>query len=46
MNDAQKVEFCEQAFLSNGVSIEVEKLDGFYKKRKAILTAKIRELLG
>lgn len=33
MNDAQMVELCEQVFLSDGVSLELEKFEGFYVKK-------------
>ena len=46
MNDEQKAEFCKQAIIPDGVSFELEHFDEFYEKRKAILTEKIRELLG
>lgn len=46
MNDEQKAEFCKQAIIPDGISLELEHFDEFYEKRKAILTEKIRELLG
>ena len=46
MNDEQKAEFCKQAMIPEDVSFELEHFDEFYEKRKAILTEKIRELLG
>jgi hypothetical protein len=46
MNDAQKAEFCQQSFIPEGVSLELENFDEFYEKRKSILAEKIRELLG
>ena len=46
MNDEQKAEFCKQAIIPDGISLELEYFDEFYEKRKAILTEKIRELLG
>ena len=46
MNDEQKAEFCKQAMIPQDVSLEIEDFEIFYEKRKAILTEKIRELLG
>ena len=46
MKDTEKVEFYEQAFIPKYISLEFEKFDEFYEKRKAILTDKLRELLG
>ena len=46
MNDTQKAEFCEQSFIPDCVSLELEKFEEFYEQRKAILATKIRELLG
>lgn len=46
MNDAQKATFCEQAFIPDGVSLELDKFEEFYEKRKSILADKLRELLG
>ena len=46
MNDEQKAEFCKEAIIPEGVSLELEHFDEFYEKRKAILTEKIRALLG
>lgn len=46
MNDDQKAEFCKEAIIPDGVSLELEHFDEFYEKRKAILTEKIRALLG
>jgi uncharacterized protein with ParB-like and HNH nuclease domain len=46
MNDEQKGEFCKEAIIPDGVSLELEHFDEFYEKRKAILTDKIRALLG
>ncbi|QCJ40836.1 DUF262 domain-containing protein [Bacillus sp. S3] len=46
MNDEQKAKFCKEAIIPDGVSFELEHFDEFYEKRKAILTEKIRELLG
>ncbi len=46
MNDTQKEEFRKQAFIPEGVSLELEDFEDFYEKRKVILTKKIRELLG
>lgn len=46
MNDDQKVEFCKQAMIPQDVSLEIEDFEKFYEARKAILTERIRELLG
>lgn len=46
MNDDQKVEFRKQAMIPQEVSLEFEKFDEFYEARKAVLTERIRELLG
>ena len=46
MNDTQKAEFCEQSFIPDGVSLELEKFEEFYEQRKAILATKIHKLLG
>ena len=46
MNDDQKTDFCKQAIIPYGISLELEHFDEFYEKRKAILTEKLRELLG
>ena len=46
MNDEQKAKFCKEAIIPDGVSLELEHFDEFYEKRKAILTQRIRELLG
>ena len=46
MNDDQKKIFREQALIPDGVSLELDKFDEFYEKRKVILTSKLRALLG
>lgn len=46
MNDEQKAEFCKQAMIPQDVSLEIEDFEKFYEARKAILTERIRELLG
>lgn len=46
MNDEQKAEFNKQAIIPQGVSLEIENFEEFYNKRKELLAAKIRELLG
>lgn len=46
MNNEQKAEFRKEALIPDGVSLELEKFEDFYEKRKALLTAKIRQLLG
>jgi len=44
MNNDQKAEFCKEAIIPNGVSLELENFDDFNEKRKAILMDKIRDL--
>lgn len=46
MNGDQKSEFCKQAMIPQDVSLELEDYEKFYEVRKAILTERIRELLG
>ena len=46
MNDEQKAKFCKEALIPDGVSLELENFEEFYEKRKGLLTAKIRQLLG
>lgn len=46
MNGEQKAEFCKQAIIPDGVSLELEHFDEFYEKRKAVLMDRIRALLG
>lgn len=46
MNEEQKAEFCKEALIPDGVSLELENFEEFYEKRKVLLTAKIRQLLG
>lgn len=46
MNDEQKAEFCKQAMIPKDASLEIEDFEKFYEARKAILTERIRELLG
>lgn len=46
MNDEQKAKFCKEALIPDGVSLELENFEEFYVKRKGLLTAKIRQLLG
>ena len=46
MNDEQKVEFNKQAMIPKDISLEIEDFEKFYEARKAILTVRIRELLG
>ena len=46
MNDEQKEEFCKQAMIPEGVSLEIEDFERFYEARRAIIAEKIRELLG
>ena len=46
MNDEQKAVFHKEALIPDGVSLELENFEEFYEKRKELLTAKIRQLLG
>ena len=46
MNDDQKAEFRNEAFIPDDVGLELEHFEEFYEKRKALLTIKIRQLLG
>ena len=46
MNGEQKVEFCREALIPEGVSFELKHFEDFYEKRKILLSKKIRQLLG
>lgn len=46
MNDDQKAEFCKQAIIPDGVSLELEHFEEFYEKRKDVLATKLHKLLG
>lgn len=46
MNGEQKAIFRKQALIPDGVSLELEYFEEFYEQRKALLTMKVRELLG
>ena len=46
MNDNQRLEFRKQAFIPEGVGLELKHFGEFYEKRKEILTLKLKELLG
>ena len=46
LNDDQKAEFRNEAFIPDDVGLELEHFEEFYEKRKALLTSKIRQLLG
>lgn len=46
MNDEQKAEFCKEALIPEGVSFELEYFEDFYEKRKALLSKKMRQILG
>ena len=46
MNDTQKQEFCQQSFIPQDASLEIENFEEFYDKRKDILATKLRTLLG
>ena len=46
MNDEQKAELCKEELIPEGVSLELENFKEYYEKRKALLTTKIRLLLG
>jgi hypothetical protein len=46
MNDEQKAVFHKEALILDGMSLELENFEEFYEKRKELLTANIRQLLG
>ena len=46
MNDEQKAVFCKEALIPERVSLEFENFEEFYEKRKALLSNRIRQLLG
>jgi hypothetical protein len=46
MNDNQKTEFYKQAMIPQGISLELEDFNRFYNTRKAIITERVRDLLG
>ena len=46
MNDEQRAMFRKEALIPDDVSLELENFEEFYEKRKELLTAKIRQLLG
>lgn len=46
MNEEQKAVFCKEALIPERVSLEFENFEEFYEKRKALLSNKIRQLLG
>lgn len=46
MNDNQRLEFRKQAFIPEGVGLELKHFGEFYEKRKEILTLKLKGLLG
>lgn len=46
MNNEQKADFLRQAMIPQEVSLEFEKFDEFFEARKAVLTERIRQLLG
>ena len=46
MNDEQKAKFRKDAMIPDGVSLEIEKFEEFYNKRKEMLATRIRALLG
>lgn len=46
MNDEQRLNFCQQAIIPNGVSLEIEHFGEFYERRKEAMVNKLRELLG
>lgn len=46
MNDEQKADFCKQAMIPQEISLEIEDFEKFYEARKAILTERIRAVLG
>lgn len=46
MNDEQKARFCKEAFIPDGVSLELDHFGEFYERRKELLKAKLQQLLG
>ena len=46
MNDAQKADFYKQAIIPEGVSLEIEHFEELFNKRKEMLAARIKALLG
>lgn len=46
MNEEQKAMFRKEALIPDDVFLELENFEEFYKKRKELLTTKIRQLLG
>ena len=46
MNDEQKATFRKEALIPDGISLELDSFEEFYKKRKELLTLKICRLLG
>ena len=46
MNDEQKAEFCKEALIPEGFSLELENFEEFYEKRKALLTSKNSSAVG
>ncbi len=46
MTDEKKAEFRRQALVPDGVSLELEHFEEFYDSRKALLSQKLRLLLG
>lgn len=46
MNDEQKARFRKEALIPDGVSLELDHFGEFYEKRKELLKAKLRQLLG
>lgn len=45
-SDEQKAQFRKEAFIPDGVSLELDHFGEFYEKRKELLKAKLRQLLG
>lgn len=45
MNDEQKSDLRKHVIIPDGLSMELEYFDEFYETRKAILTARILQLL-
>lgn len=46
MNDEQKATFHKEALIPDDISLELDNFEEFYEKRKELLIAKIRQLLG
>lgn len=46
MNDEQRAIFCRQALIPDNTSLEFDHFGEFYEKRRSLMIAKIKQLLG